>query len=152
MNAKKASDTKAVLSELMLPGQANPAGSVHGGEIMKLMDSCGSVAAMRHAKTNVVTLRVDELIFYQPIKVGQLVICEAEVAFVGRTSMETKITVKYENMTTNEPPKVALEAFFTYVSLDKDGKPCEVPSLILENEEQKQIFEQRKQKYLEHRK
>lgn len=148
---KKISESRSVLSEVMLPNQANPSGIVHGGEIMKIMDTCGGVAAMRHAKTNAVTVRVDELVFYQSILVGQLVVCEAEVAFVGRTSMEVKITVKVEDLVSDMPAKIALTAFFTYVALDKQGKPCAVPGLLLETDEQKDTFESRKQKYLENK-
>lgn len=149
---KTISQSKSTLSEVMLPNQANPSGVVHGGEIMKIMDTCGGVAAMRHAKMNAVTVRVDELVFYQSITVGQLVICDAEVAFVGRTSMEVKITVKVEDLVSNWPAKVALSAFFTYVALDKQGNPCVVPELLLETDEQKETFEIRKQKYLEKKK
>jgi len=148
---KTVNDSKSVLSEVMLPGQANPAGTVHGGEIMKLMDACGGVAAMRHAKTNVVTVRVDELVFYQPILVGQLVICEAELVFVGNTSMEMKITVKVEDLMSDVLTKVALTAYFTYVALDEKGKPCKVPELLLETEEQKTAYENGKKRYLEHK-
>ncbi len=149
---KTISQSKSTLSEVMLPNQANPSGVVHGGEIMKIMDTCGGVAAMRHAKMNAVTVRVDELVFYQSITVGQLVICDAEVAFVGRTSMEVKITVKVEDLVSNWPAKVALSAFFTYVALDRQGNPCVVPELLLETDEQKETFEIRKQKYLEKKK
>lgn len=145
---KTISQSKSILSEVMLPNQANPSGVVHGGEIMKIMDTCGGVAAMRHAKMNAVTVRVDELVFYQSITVGQLVVCEAEVAFVGRTSMEVKITVKVEDLVSNFPAKIALSAFFTYVALDSCGKPNIVPELLLETDEQKETFEIRKQKYL----
>ena len=148
---KKSSDSKSILSEVMLPGQANPAGTVHGGEIMKMMDTCGSVAAMRHAKKNVVTVRVDELVFYQPIQVGQLVVCEAELVFVGRTSMEVLVTVKYENMTGDEPCKVALTAYFTYVAIDENRKPCPVPGLLIDTEEEKKAFELGRQRYEDHK-
>lgn len=144
---KTISQSKSILSEVMLPNQANPSGVVHGGEIMKIMDTCGGVAAMRHAKMNAVTVRVDELVFYQSITVGQLVVCEAEVAFVGRTSMEVKITVKVEDLVSICPVKIALSAFFTYVALDKQGKPSPVPGLLLATDEQKETFELRKQKY-----
>ena len=148
---KSISESRSILSEVMLPSQANPAGSVHGGEIMKLMDTCGGVAAMRHAKTDVVTVRVDELVFYHPIKVGQLVICEGEVGFVGSTSMEVKITVKVEDLLSEVPAKIALTAFFTFVALDIQCKPCKVPELLLETEEEIKVFESRKQRYLENK-
>ena len=144
-------ESKSILSELMLPSHANPAGTVHGGEIMKIMDTCGGVAAMRHSKMNVVTVRVDELVFYQPITVGQLVICEAEIAFVGNSSMEVKISVKVEDMLSDIPSKVALTAFFTYVALDEDGRPCKVPKISLVTEEQRKAFEYGRQRYLNHK-
>ena len=79
-------------------------------------------------------------------------ICEAEVAFVGTTSMEIRITVNVEDMMSDSPSIVALTAFFTYVALDKQGKPCPVPGLIIRTEEEKREFELRKQKYLEKKK
>lgn len=149
---KSISESKSVLSEVMLPEQANAQGTVHGGEIMKMMDTCGGVAAMRHSKTSVVTARVDELEFYHPVYVGQLVICEAQLVFTGRTSMEVEITVKVEDLFSDIPPRVALTAFFTFVALDKNKKPCEVPALIIETEEERKSYEEGRRRYLEHKK
>lgn len=148
---KTIDQSRSVLSEMMLPNQANPSGTVHGGEIMKLMDACGGVAATRHAKTNVVTVRVDELLFLKPIFVGQLVICESELVFVGKSSMEVKITVKVENLTDDSPSIIALTAFFTYVAIDKNRKPCIVPELLLMTDEQITAFEDGKKRYLAHK-
>lgn len=148
---KKSSESRSVLSQIMLPSQANPNGAVHGGEIMKLMDNCGGVAAMQHAKTNVVTVRVDEMIFHQPIKVGQLVICEGQLVFVGKTSMEVKVSVKVEDLMSEVPAKVALTAFFTYVAVDQEGIPCPVTGLLVETEEERETFENGRQRYLEHK-
>ncbi len=144
---KTPSQSKSILSEVMLPSQANPAGTVHGGEIMKLMDNCGSVAAMRHAKCSVVTVRVDELVFYKPIKVGHLVVCESHVAHVGTTSMDVKVCVWFEDMLSHEPKKLALEAFFTFVALNKEGAPTSVPRLRTETEDEKEEYERREHKY-----
>ena len=141
----------SVISDVMQPSQANPAGNVHGGEIMKMMDTCGGVAAMRHAKCNVVTVRVDELVFYKPIYVGQLVICEAHLVFVGRTSMEVKVTVKAEDMKSECKSETVLTAYFTYVALDDEGKPREVAGLKPENNEEKQALELGWQRYLAHK-
>ena len=149
---KRIDESRTVLAELMLPGKANPAGNVHGGEVMKIMDSCAGVTARRHAKTNVVTVRVDELIFHEPVKIGQLLICESHLVYVGRTSMEIKVTVKVEDLQCDEPPKTALSAFFTFVALDSDGKPTEVPGLLLETEEQKKAFEEGRMRHLEYKK
>ena len=148
---KTIAESRAVLSDVMLPGQANPAGNVHGGEIMKMMDTGASVTAMRHAKANVVTVRVDELMFYHPIYVGQLVICESELVFVGRTSMEVKVTVRVEDMLCDCEVSTALTAFFTFVALDGQGRPCSVPRLRLETDEQRAAFELGRQRHETHK-
>lgn len=142
MEGKKVSESMIVISNLMLPSQANPAGNVHGGEIMKLMDTAAGVAAMRHCRGNAVTLRVDELIFHEPIYVGELVMCSAKLVYVGRTSMEVCVTVNVENIHKGTPPKTALTAFFTFVSIDNDKKPKPCPPLILETEEEHKLFEE----------
>jgi acyl-CoA hydrolase len=85
--------TAITMTQTMLPSQANYAGNVHGGEIMKLMDTAAGAAARRYARSNVVTARVDELQFLYPIFVGALVTCTATIAYVGSTSMEIVVTV-----------------------------------------------------------
>ena len=149
---KSIEDSRSFLSHVMLPGQANPAGTVHGGEIMKLMDACGGVAATRHARSNVVTVRVDELVFYQPIQVGQLVICQAELVFVGRTSMEVRVTVFVEDLMCDHSRKTALTAYFTYVTLDENSKPTPVQELQLKTPDEEEAFELGRQRYKEHKK
>ena len=79
---------KVVTSQVMMPHHANPAGNVHGGEIMKVMDNAAYAVALKYAKGNCVTARVDELEFHLPIFVGALVTCTASIVYVGRTSME----------------------------------------------------------------
>ena len=152
MKAKTPAQSRSVISDVMLPSQANPSGNVHGGEIMKMMDTCGGVAAMRHSKTDVVTVKVNELIFYNPIFVGQLVICEAELVYAGRTSMEVKVSVKVEDMQNETPQRIALTAMFTFVALDIHGRPCEVPKLEPVTEEEKKAYEQGHQRYLKAKK
>lgn len=142
MDAKRIGDSKSAISDVMLPSQANPAGNVHGGEIMKMMDVAASVVAMRHARSNVVTLRVDELIFHHPIYVGQLVTCEAELVYVGNSSMEIQVCVKVDDTQVDSPQKIAQTAFFTFVALDANGKSVTVPRLLLETEEEKRRFEE----------
>lgn len=131
----------------MLPNQANPSGNVHGGEIIKLMDTAAGVVAKRHARTNVVTARVDELIFNSPIYVGNLVICHAYLTFVGRSSMEVAVRVDVEDLDTEIPNSCALTAYFTMVSLNKDGKSVPVLPLELINEEERTRFEEGRQRH-----
>lgn len=147
MEGKTISHSRAVMSQIMLPSQANPAGNVHGGEIMKMMDNTAYVVAARHARTNIVTARVDELEFHTPIIVGALVTCRAELVFVGRTSMEIFVTVEAEYLECDKPPATALTAYFTMVALDEKGVPCPVPPLILTSPEEEERFRRGKLRY-----
>lgn len=142
MNEKRISESSITMSEVMLPIHANAAGNVHGGEIMKIMDSAAGVASKKHSHHNTVTARVDELEFHIPIFVGELLICKAHLVYAGRSSMEVAVTVEVEDMESEQLPKRALSAYFTMVALDKKGMPVTVPSLILETPEEKTAFEE----------
>lgn len=98
--------TKIYLSEVMMPGQTNPNGNVHGGELMKMMDSTAYAAARKHSRSNVVTARVDELEFHTPILIGDLVTCTAEVIYVGHTSMEVAVNVEVEVLEADQGPSM----------------------------------------------
>ncbi len=139
--------SQTIMSQIVLPEQANPAGNIHGGEIIKMMDNAAYVVARKHCRTNVVTARVDELEFYQPIFVGQLVTCKGQLVFVGRSSMEVLVQIEVEDLSSDQPPVVALKAFFTMVALDENCRPVEVPRLILETEQEKMAFEEGEKRY-----
>ncbi|MDF3000211.1 MAG: acyl-CoA thioesterase [Bacillota bacterium] len=138
--------TKIVMSQVMLPSQANVAGNVHGGEIMKLMDTAAGAVAKKYARGNVVTARVDELQFHLPVFVGAMVTMTATIAYVGRTSMEVVVTVDVEDLESDTQPIRALSSYFTMVALDKAGKPRPLPPLQLETEEEKVLYEEAKRK------
>ncbi|MCR5757275.1 MAG: acyl-CoA thioesterase [Selenomonas sp.] len=133
--------TKIYLSEVMMPSQTNPSGNVHGGELMKMMDSTAYAAARKYSHSNVVTARVDELEFHTPILIGDLVTCTAEVIYVGHTSMEVAVNVEVDVLEDDQGPQHALSAYFTMVALDRNGRPTSVPPLELETEEAKAAFE-----------
>ncbi len=139
--------TKLTMSQVMLPNQANVAGNVHGGEIMKLMDSTAGAVAIKYSRGNVVTARVDELEFHSPIFVGAMVTCTGVIAYVGKTSMEVAVTVDVEDLESDEPPKRALSAYFTMVALDKMGKPKRVSRLEIETEEEERLFQEGKRRH-----
>jgi len=123
MEGKTVADSALAMSTLMQPNQANPKGNVHGGEIVKMMDNAAGVVAIRHACCNVVTARVDELVFHQPVFVGNLVTCHAFLTFVGRSSMEVIVSVEVEELYSESPNRCGLTAYFTMVALDTEGKP-----------------------------
>ena len=148
MAGRSGDHSQVIISNVMFPQHANPSGNVHGGEIMKLMDSTAGVAALKYAKTNVVTARVDELEFFHPIHIGNVVTCYGKVIFVGNTSMEIAVTVTVEDIAKDEPPKTALTSRFTFVALDEDGRPQRVPDFIPADDEERRMFEEGKQRYL----
>ena len=149
---KQMRESFATLAQVVLPMQANPAGNVHGGEIIKLMDSAAGVSAQKYANTNVVTARIEEINFRKPIHVGELVTCKAQVIYVGRSSMEVYVTVESEDLIAGEK-QIALTAFFTMVSLDKNGKPTAVAPIDLENvsEYEKKLYKEGEKRHLAHK-
>jgi len=123
------------IAQLMHPEHANNQGNVHGGWIMKLVDEAGALACMRHAQRRVVTVAIDSMVFRQPIRIGDLVILNAELAYVGRTSMEAEVQVLAENPLSGERTHTNT-AYLVYVSLDDDGNPTQVPPLLAETKEE----------------
>ncbi len=136
MEGKPVSASKTIMSQAMLPSDANPYGNVHGGEIMKLIDTCAGAAATRHARSRVVTARIDELSFKAPVYVGNLVTASASVNHVGRSSMEVGVRVEAEDMLTGKVAHVA-SAYLVFVCIDERGRPVPLPPLVAETAEEK---------------
>lgn len=134
MEGKTVNETRIIMAQMMNPQDANPAGNVHGGVIMKLIDTAAGVAAIRHSRTTVVTASIDRLDFHDPIFIGDLVTFKASLNLVGKSSMEIGVRVEAEDLKTGVIRKTA-SAYLTYVALGKNGKPVPVPPLILETEE-----------------
>ena len=133
MEGKKVSETSITTSQIMQPEDANVAGNVHGGTIMKLIDSAAGVVAVRHCRSNAVTASVDRIDFHNPAYIGDLLIIKASLNMVGRTSMEIGARVEAERVLKGDRYHIA-SAYLTYVSLDENLKPQPVPELILETE------------------
>jgi acyl-CoA hydrolase len=136
MQAKAVSESSLVTAIQMMPHDANPAGNVHGGVIMKQVDTTAGVVSLRHAGMNVVTASIDRLDFHYPAYVGDLLILSASVNLVGSTSMEVGVRVECEDTKTGKMRHTA-SAYLTFVALDSNGKPTQLPGVILENDEQK---------------
>jgi len=125
--------------EMALPNDANPLGNLLGGKVMHLVDMAGALAAIRHARCQVVTASIDSMSFLHPVHIGQLVILKSSVNRAFRTSMEVGVKVMAEDLTTGEI-KHTSSAYVTYVAIDKDGRPVEVPSVIPETGEEKRRY------------
>src|SRR4051794_19636318 len=122
------------MTELVLPGDTNALGTIFGGKVMQWIDIAASVAGMRHSGGNVVTASIDGLTFLTPIHLGEIVILQAQVNFVGRTSMEVGVRVEAENPRTGAR-RYTTKAYLTFVAIDAAGKPRAIPPLVLAGDE-----------------
>jgi len=136
MEGKRVRDSSVIMAQMMIPLDANPAGNVHGGVVVKIIDEAAGVVSARHARSNVVTASIDRMDFHNPVFVGDVLFFKASLNLVGRTSMEIGVRVEAENLITGEV-RHAASAYLTYVALDAQGRPREVPPLILETEDEK---------------
>jgi uncharacterized protein (TIGR00369 family) len=134
MQGKRATESSILMAQVMNPQDANPAGNVHGGFIMKLIDTAAGAAAIKHSHSNCVTASVDRLDFHNPVFIGDLVTLRASITYTGKSSMEVGVRVESQNLLTGET-RHTVSAYLTLVALDKSGKPTPVPQLILETTE-----------------
>ena len=133
---KSVRESSIFVAHLMEPQDANIAGNVHGGVIMKYIDTTAAMVAFRHARTNVVTASIERLDFFNPVFIGNLVKFSSSINMVRRTSMEVGVRVESEDLYTGEVRHTA-SAYLTYVALDEHHKPTGVPPLILKTDEEK---------------
>src|SRR6056297_879187 len=136
MEGKTVRKTSIIMSQIMQPEDANVAGNVHGGTIMKLIDNAAGVVAIRHCRSNAVTASVDRIDFHNPAYIGDLLVIKASMNMVGKTSMEIGARVEAERVLSGYRYHIA-SAYLTYVSLDENLKPKPAPPLIAETEGEK---------------
>ena len=138
---KTVCDSRVEMAQVMFPSDANQAGNVHGGTIMKLIDTVAGIVAIRHCRTNIVTASMDRLDFHKPVFVGQLVIMRACINYVGTTSMEIGVRVEAEELMTGKV-RHTNSAYLTMVSLDENRKPMAVPNIVLQTDDEKRRFKE----------
>nr|WP_298890303.1 acyl-CoA thioesterase [uncultured Acinetobacter sp.] len=132
--------TELSMAVLMTPDMANFAGNVHGGTILRLLDQAAFACASQYSGSYVVTLSVDQVLFKEPIHVGELVTFLASVNFVGKTSMEIGIRVEAQNIQ-QRTIRHTNTCYFTMVAVDEHRKPKAIPPLVIENAVQQCRFE-----------
>jgi uncharacterized protein (TIGR00369 family) len=137
--AKPPSESRLVMHQLMVPEHGNALGNVHGGVILRMVDEAGAICAMRHARLPCVTIAIDSVTFRQPVHLGELLICDASVSWVGRTSIEVSVKVTSENPVTGAISHTN-SAYVVYVALGNDGRPCAVPPLLLATDAEREAF------------
>lgn len=136
MQGKTVGESSIVMAQVMMPGQTNPYGVVHGGEVVKLIDTAAAACAVRHARQNVVTASIDRLDFLFPVFVGDMLHLKASINYVGRTSMEVGVRVEAENLRSGMIKRTA-SAYLTFVALDENHNPVPITPLILETEDER---------------
>lgn len=152
MDAKPARLSQSAISEVMMPHMANGLGNVHGGVLLGMIDRVAAVAAIRHAQRICVTVSVDQVDFREPIHLGELVTMHAMVNYVHRTSLEVGVRVEAENLITGVK-RHTNSCYLTFVAIDDDRHPVEVPRLVPETEEEQRRYraaEQRRAHRIEH--
>jgi acyl-CoA hydrolase len=136
---KPPSASRVETTELVLPGDTNALGTIFGGKVMQWIDIAASVAGMRHSGGSVVTASIDGLTFLTPIHLGEVVVLQAQVNYVGTTSMEVGVRVEAESPRTGAR-RYTTKAYLTFVAIDAGGKPRAIPPLVLETDEERRRF------------
>jgi acyl-CoA hydrolase len=140
MKANKASETLAITTKIVLPNDTNTLGNLFGGQLLAWMDVIASVSAHRHSKRVVVTASVNNVSFQKPINHASIVTLEAKVSRAFNSSMEVFLDVFVEDAVTGHREKCN-EAIYTFVAVDQNGNPIQVPALIPETEEEKMRYD-----------
>lgn len=139
MNAKSPKESVAITTKVVLPHETNVIGKLFGGALLAWMDEIAAVSAHRHSKRAVVTASVNNVSFNVPSDLGDILTLEAKVSRAFKSSMEVIINVSIEDRTTGES-RMSNQAIYTFVAVDKNGTPVEVPEIIPETQEEKNNF------------
>jgi len=145
--ARPVSESRTCMTDLVFPPDTNHHHTIFGGKVMAYVDKIACIAAMRHCRKPVVTVSSDHFDFLAPIKTGEAIILEAVVTWVHNTSMEVFVKTEAENLLTGER-RLTSRAYLTFIALDEKGNPTPVPKVIPETDEEKQQYEQAKERYL----
>ena len=140
---KSPDESSADVIVRMFPSDANPAGNVFGGEILKHIDMVAGIVAQRHSQSNAVTVSMDRVNFIKPVYVGNVLKLNARINYVHNSSMEIEVKVEAEDIITGIRT-ITGTAFVTFVALDNGGKPSHVPKLLLKTNEDRIKFEEGK--------
>ena len=138
---KKISESLAETNQLVLPGDTNLLGNLLGGKTMHLIDITAALTAGRHSNKKVATVSIDKINFKKPIPQGELVCIKSKLSWVGRTSMIIDVDVFSENFYTGKRVKTT-EARLTFVALDDNSRPAEVPGIEFETEDEKKLYDE----------
>ncbi len=139
-NKKFAKDSITIMTEMVLPNDTNTLNNLMGGRLMHWMDIVAAIAAQKHCNRIVVTASADSISFKEPINLGNVVTLRSQVTRAFNSSMEVFIEVTAEDIPANKKI-MTHRAFFTFVAVDQNGKPIEVPEVVPETAEEIEFFE-----------
>lgn len=137
--------SKSTLSRVVLPSDCYLSGYMMGGVLMKEMDNAAGICSARHSGTSVVTASIDAIDFHEPVRIGEVVFVTARMVFTSSRSMQVAVTTEAEGLGRHR--RIANTAIFTFVSLGAECKAREVPQLIVQSEEERELFEEGKRRY-----
>ncbi len=141
LQPKKVSESRTVMTEMVMPNDANPMGNLMGGYLMRWMDIVAAICAGRHCEAHVVTAAVDHISFQKPIRVGEIVTLEASVTRAFNTSLEVYVEV-FSSDIKGLNPRRCNHAYFTFVALDDERKtPIEIPPVLPLSSEEQTLYE-----------
>ena len=140
MESRTPSESKTILTDLVLPSETNPLNNLFGGELLARMDRAASIAARRHSRRIVVTASVNHVAFNKMIPLGSVVTVEAKISRAFKTSMEVFIDVWVEDRESGICSK-ANEAIYTFVAVDEQGQPVPVPQVVPESDQEKERYD-----------
>lgn len=143
--SRKISESSLVSSHTMNPQDANPQGNVHGGAIMKLVDDIAGSVATLHSRKPCVTASIDQMNFYEPVFIGNLLVLRASVNYVGHTSLEVGVRIEARDLMTGKTTHTG-SSYLTMVALDENRKPSIVPDIIPESEAEKRRYAEAKER------
>jgi acyl-CoA hydrolase len=146
---KRSSDSATEMVEVVLPDDANPMGFMLGGNVMRLIDLAGAIAAIRHARTPMVTAAVDGLEFVHPVRVGDFIVLKARVTATFSTSLEVEVLVYSEGALSGER-QMTSRAHLTFVTLARDGGRAHVPPLLVDTEEDRALEAAARARHAQH--
>ncbi|MFE7135285.1 acyl-CoA thioesterase [Streptomyces sp. NPDC057638] len=139
---KPTSASRTTLSHIMTGNDTNLLGTVHGGVIMKLVDDAAGAVAGRHSGGPAVTASMDEMVFLEPVRVGDLVHVRAQCNWTGRSSMEIGVRVMAERWNESTPAQQVGSAYLVFAAVDGDGRPRAVPPVIAESERDRRRYQE----------
>ena len=137
---KTPSESRNVMSEVVLPNDTNPYGTLFGGRLLSLMDKCAAISAMRHTEMVCVTVAIDSVDFNSPINLGELVTIESWVNRAFKTSLEVEVIVNAENILTQQK-RQCNHAFFTFVAINDQHRPTTIAPVHPEKDIEKERYE-----------